>query len=99
LQFIPDPTSGKFGKNIAIRVGAKYSTGYIQVNNKAISDFSVSFGLGLPFKTFNSRCSLNLIFEYGSMGSTKNNLIRQNYFRVGLNLILVERWYQRVKLE
>lgn len=99
LQFIPDPTSGKFGKNIAIRIGAKYSTGYMQINNTNISEFAVSFGLGLPFKTFNSKCALNLIFEYGSMGSTKNNLIRQNYFQVGLNLILVERWYQRVKLE
>ena len=99
LQYIPDPSSGKFGKNIAIRVGAKYSTGYMQVNNTPISDFAVSFGLGLPFKTFSSKFALNLIFEYGSMGSTKNDLIRQDYFQVGLNLILVERWYQRVKLE
>lgn len=99
LQYIPDPSSGKFGKNIAIRVGAKYSTGYLQVNNTAISDFSISFGLGLPFKTFSSKCAVNLMLEYGSMGSTKNGLIRQNYFQVGFNLILVERWYQRVKLE
>lgn len=99
LQYIPDPSSGKFGKNIAIRAGAKYSTGYMQVKGTPISEFAISFGLGLPFKTYNSKCTLNLLMEYGSMGSRKNNLIRQNYFRVGLNLVLVERWYQRVKLE
>ena len=99
LQFVPDPNSGKFGKNIAFRLGARYSTGYIQVRNTRIPEFSVSAGLGLPFKTFNSRCSLNLLLEYGSMGGLKNDLVRQNYFKIGLNLILLERWYQRVKLE
>ena len=99
LQFIPDPTSGKFGKNIAIRVGARYSTGYIQVHNTPISEFSVSAGIGLPFRTFNSKCSVNILLEYGGMGTLKNDLVRQNYFKIGLNLILVERWYQRVKLE
>lgn len=99
LQFIPDPTSGKFGKNVAIRVGARYSTGYIQVHNTPISEFSVSAGIGLPFRTFNSKCSVNILLEYGGMGTLKNDLVRQNYFKLGVNLILVERWYQRVKLE
>lgn len=99
LQFIPDPNSGKFGKSIAIRVGGRFSTGYMQVNNTPITEYAINFGIGLPFKTFSSRCILNLIFEYGSMGSLKHDLVRQNCFQVGLNLILVERWYQRVKLE
>lgn len=99
LQFIPDPTSGKFGKNIALRLGGKFQTGYIQLRNTPISDFSVSIGLGLPFKTYSSRCSINLMFEYGQFGTTKNGLIRQEYFKFGLNVILVERWYQRVKLD
>lgn len=99
LQFVPDPTSGNFGKNIAIRFGARYSTGYIQVRNTPITEFSVSAGIGLPFRTFNSKCSINILLEYGGMGSLRNDLVRQNYFRIGLNLILVERWYQRVKLE
>lgn len=99
LQFIPDPSSGKFGKSIAIRVGGRFSTGYMQVNNTPITEYAINFGIGLPFKTFSSKCILNLIFEYGSMGSLKHDLVRQNCFQVGLNLILVERWYQRVKLE
>jgi hypothetical protein len=99
LQFIPDPNSGKFGKNIALRVGAHYSTGYIQIDNTPISEFSVRAGIGLPFRTYNTRCSLNLMLEYGRTGSLRNDLIRQDYFKIELNLILVERWYQRVKLE
>ena len=99
LQFIPDPSSGKFGKNIAFRIGTRFSTGYIQIRDIPISEFSISAGIGLPFKTFNSKCSLNLLLEYGSMGNLKNDLIRQNYVKIGLNLVLVERWYQRVKLE
>ena len=39
------------------------------------------------------------MFGYGRMGSLRNDLIRQDYFKVELDLILLERWYQRVKLE
>jgi len=99
MQFIPDPNSGKFGKNIALRLGTRFSTGYLIVNNTPIAEYYVSAGIGLPFRTFNSKCSINLMFGYGRMGSLKNNLIRQDYFKVELDLILLERWYQRVKLE
>lgn len=99
LQFIPDPTSGKFGKNIAFRIGGKYSTGYIFIKNTPIQEYAVSFGIGLPLRSYNTKCSLNIMFEYSGMGTKSNNLAVQNYFKVGFNFILQERWYQRVKLE
>ncbi len=99
MQFIPDPTSGKFGKNIAFRLGTSYSTGYIMVGNTPIAEYYVSAGIGMPFRTFTSKCSINIMFGYGRMGSLKNDLFRQDFFKLELNLILVERWYQRVKLE
>jgi hypothetical protein len=39
------------------------------------------------------------MFEYGKMGTLAEDLIKQNYFRVGLCFTLQERWYQRKKLE
>lgn len=99
IEYIPDPTSGKFGKNIALRLGGRYSTGYMNVRGTDIDEFAVSIGLGLPFRTFSSRFAINLMFEYSSLGTTKNNLIRQDYFKVGINMVLIEHWYQRMKLE
>jgi hypothetical protein len=99
LQFTPDPTSGKFGKRISFRIGAKYSTGYFSVKGTTISEYAVCAGIGLPIRTFNTNTSLNIMLEYGQMGTLKNNLIREDMFKITFNFILHERWYQRVKLD
>jgi len=99
VQFVPNPLSSKYYNKINFRVGARISTGYIVLNNLPISEFSVSAGFGLPLRTFNTRSSINIMFEYSKLGTLKNNLILQNYFKLSFNFILQEKWYQRRKLE
>lgn len=99
MQFIPDPLSNKFFKKMAFRIGAKYSTGNFLINNKLIDELAVSLGLGIPLTTFNTHSNINVVFEYGKMGTLVNNLIKQNYFRFTFNFTLQEKWYQRVKIE
>ena len=104
IQFIPDATSSNYAKKIRLRIGARYSTGYINPStnssdNTTISDFSVSAGIGLPLKLFTSNSSIGIMFEYGSMGTHQNNLLKENYFRFSLHFTLQEKWYQRVKLD
>jgi hypothetical protein len=99
LQFTPDPTSGKYAKRINFRIGAKYSTGYFSVKGTTISEYTVCAGIGLPLRTFSTNTSLNIMLEYGQMGTLKNNLIREDVFKITFNFILHERWYQRVKLD
>lgn len=99
LQFIPDPMSNKFFKKMAFRVGGKYSTGELLLRNKPISEFGVCIGVGVPLTTFNTHSSINIMFEYGKVGTLTNELVLQNYFRFSLCFTLQERWYQRVKLD
>ena len=99
FQFIPDPLSNKFFRKMAFRVGGKYSTGELVVRNKPISELGVCIGVGIPLNTFNTHSSINILFEYGKIGTLANDLVRQNYFRFSFNFILQERWYQRVKLD
>lgn len=98
-QFIPDPTSNKFFKKMAFRIGGRYSTGELLLRNKPISEFGVCLGVGVPLTSFNTHSSLNILFEYGRSGTLVNDLIRQDYFRFTFNFTLQERWYQRVKLD
>lgn len=98
-QYIPDPYSTKFLKRMAFRVGAKYSTGEIFIRNKPINEFGVCFGVGIPLNTFNTHSSINVLFEYGKMGTLINDLVKQDYFRFTLNFTLQEKWYQRMKIE
>lgn len=98
-QYVPDPLSPKFLKRMAFRLGAKYSTGEIFIHNKPISEFGVTIGLGIPLTTFNTHSSINIMLEYGKVGTLENDLIKQNYFRCTLNFTLQEKWYQRMKLD
>lgn len=99
MQFIADATSTNYLKKIRIRLGAQYTTGQIYLHETSIRDFSVSAGLGFPLKLFNNNSSIGFMFEYGQMGTLKNNLLKENYFRFSLHFTLQEKWYQRVKLE
>ena len=99
LQFVTNATSSNYLKKIRLRVGARYTTGQIVLNNHPIQDFSVSFGLGFPLKLYSNNSSLGVMFEYGQMGTIKYNLVKENYFRISLHFTLQEKWYQRVKLE
>lgn len=98
-QYTPDPLSPKFLKRLALRIGARYSTGEFILRNKPITEFGVNVGLGIPLNTFNTHSSINVMFEYGKMGTIEKDLIRQNYFRFTLNFTLQEKWYQRMKLD
>lgn len=99
FQYIPDSKSSKYLKKVSYRAGFRYSTGYMVVKNTPISDFTFSIGAGFPLKTFNTRSSLNIMFEYGKMGTVANDLIDESYMRLSFNFVLHEKWYQRVKLD
>jgi hypothetical protein len=98
FQYTPDSKSTKYLQKVSYRAGVRYSTGYMIVKGSPISDYVFSVGAGFPLKTFNTRSSLNILLEYGSMGTITNGLINENYVRLSLNFILHEKWYQRVKL-
>jgi hypothetical protein len=99
IQYIPNPTSSKYYNKINFRAGTRFSSGYFIINEKPISEFAVSVGLGFPIRTFNTRSSVNIMFEYSKLGTLQRNLILQNYFKLSFSFILQERWYQRRKLE
>jgi len=98
MQYVPDPVSSKYYNKINFRIGTRFASGYMMINQKPISEFAVSVGLGFPIRTFNTRSSINIMFEYSKLGTLQNNLILQNYFKLSVNFILQERWYQRRKL-
>jgi hypothetical protein len=99
VQYVPNPSSSKYHNKMNFRVGTKFSTGYVYINKNIISEFALSLGLGFPLRTFHSRSSVNIMFEYGRQGTLKNDLILQNYYKLSFNFILQEKWYQRRKID
>ncbi|GLB54153.1 membrane protein [Neptunitalea chrysea] len=81
-------------KRATYRLGLRYENTGMVINDEEITDFGISFGVGLPVGRISK---LNLGLDIGSRGTTNNSLIQENYisFRVGLSLI--DRWFIKNK--
>ena len=96
-SYTPNAMSNKFFPRMTFSLGVKVEQTYLFLKNEHLKQFGINFGLLFPLKR--SKTALGLVFEYGQMGTTKNNLIKENYYIIGINLRIHERWYQRKKLD
>ncbi len=88
---------GNYLEKIAYRVGFNYETGIITLRNTNISQLGISLGFGLPIKKQGTH--VNLYLEYGKRGTTENNLIREDYFRLGVSFSARDRWFFKRKYQ
>ncbi|MFT6867176.1 MAG: hypothetical protein ACJA08_002015 [Cyclobacteriaceae bacterium] len=72
------------------RVGFSYKQSPYILNEQEINDFGINFGGSLPMS---NASSLDLGFKFGVRGTTKNGLIRENYFQFVLGATVNDRWF------
>jgi|LGOV01.1.fsa_nt_gb hypothetical protein len=82
-----------YWQRITYRAGLNFKQTGLIVNNTAINDFGISFGVGLPVGQQLS--NLNLGFEFGQRGEISNDLIKENYLNFRLSLTLNDRWFRK----
>ena len=86
-----------YSSRIVYRAGARFENTGIIVQNEDINEFGISFGVGLPVgRKFSN---INIGFEYGSRGTTNNNLVKENFVNLNLSLSLNDRWFQKRKID
>ena len=96
LQFTPDISSvNQFYKRCHYRVGIALNTTPLQINNTQLEDKSISLGLGIPIKKNRSTYDISIIF--GQRGTTSNNLLKENYVKIGLNMTFEGIWFVKQK--
>lgn len=103
IEYIPNKLTNlkaEKWKRIQFRAGAHYSDGNLLINNSRVNEVGVSLGLGLPvangrgfFNTF------NISSEFSQLGTTDNNLVKQQYIRVKLGFTFNDRWFQKYKYD
>lgn len=95
MQYTPfhNITSGNHKLKIwevsTYRMGIRYSNTGLQLNNKEITEYGISFGLTIPIFNSMSLSSLNFAIETGKRGTMNNNLIMENYviYSFGISFI------------
>jgi len=87
-------------KGFNFRAGFRYFDSYLELRNHKIDDYGISFGVGFPLRQNNMTVSyVDLGFEFGRRGTTSNNLIQQDYFKVSLGVTIRNTWFQRTKYQ
>ncbi len=96
--YIPQYNSyTSFFKRAVYRAGLRYEKTGLNINNESINEFGISFGVGLPVGNLLS--NVNLGFEAGKRGTTKSDLIQENFFNFRISLSLNDRWFQKRKYD
>lgn len=88
---------GNYLEKISYRLGFNYQTGIITLRDTKINQLGISLGFGLPIKKQGTQ--VNLYLEYGKKGTKENNLIREDYFRVGVSFSARDRWFFKRKYQ
>ena len=91
-------------KSIRYSAGFFQSSGFVNINNILVKETSVSLGLGFPFTQVHKHIDgsrtmvTSRIFitgEYILRGTTKNNLIEENFFKITFGLNLADKWFNK----
>lgn len=107
-QFSPkNPNKGFWGNKAIYRAGFRYYRSYLELQNTAIEEYGITFGLALPVNFTKLRGStappfnsdINLSFELGKRGTTDNSLIKEEFFRINIGLTLRDKWFNPVKYD
>ncbi|MFC0603006.1 hypothetical protein [Winogradskyella pulchriflava] len=96
--YIPDYNafSGYF-KRVVYRAGFNFGNTGLVIKDESIKEFGISFGLGLPIGNRNLFSNANFGVELGKRGTTKKNLIQENFINFNLSLSLNSRWFRQKK--
>jgi hypothetical protein len=87
----------RYWDRIQYAAGANFDTGYLEVDGKRVNNAAVSIGLSLPIE--NTLSALHVSYSYGQKGKISDNLIKENYHKISLNLSLDGIWFVKRKIE
>jgi len=82
-------------ERIIYRAGLKYEKTGLIINAQSIIDTGFTLGLGLPITgTFSN---INIGFELGRRGTTKANLVQEDYANLSISFSLNDKWFVKTK--
>ena len=98
LQYTPEFNSvTKYYKRMQYRLGAAYSNTPLMLNDTQLKEMSVSFGFGIPVKK--SRTKYDVSLTLGQRGTTDNNLIKEQFLKLGLSVSYDGIWFVKRKYD
>ena len=106
-EYVADPVNRNFFKRVRLRGGLSYSNSYINTHvndpnniekslgSHGYKEYGVNIGFGLPFRDMISGkiSMLNLGFGYSIMDPEHKFMIKEEMFKVSVNININEFWF------
>ncbi len=84
---------GSYWKRVVYRGGFRFAKTGVVVNGESISEFGISFGVGLPVGRLFS--NVNVGFEVGKRGTKNVGLVEETFFNTYISLSLNDKWFEK----
>lgn len=99
-EYVPNPVGRGFFQRLRYRVGAYYSTPYIQVKNSDMREFGVEGGVAIPIMNhYNNRSLLSITAQYINVSPKGSSLIKENYLRINIGFTFNEDWFRKMLVQ
>jgi hypothetical protein len=86
-----------YASQIAYRFGVFTDKSYVQpMPGQTLRSTGASAGISFPTRIPGTRIDMN--FQVGRRGTTDNGLIKETFYRFGINVNIGERWFQKTRL-
>jgi hypothetical protein len=106
VQFVPNKNGFNSHKQSYFsrafyRFGIDYEQTYLDINNTPLKNYCLSLGIGLPIGPpyvpglFNQIGTLNLGIQVGQLGTTSDNLLREDYLKFMIAFTFNSLWFQK----
>jgi len=97
LQFTPSTRPTNYVQFMRFKIGGSYHETYLKVNGYQLVDYSLSFGVGLPFynQLRQTLSYVNVAVNVGESATGKRGGITERYVLLSLNMSLIERWFAK----
>ena len=90
--FTPRNTNiSSYLRKMTYRAGFHYEQTCFNIYGTAINKYGVTFGFGLPIPK--AMTSVNVAFDFGKMGTTRNDLIEESYFNISFGVSIRDKWF------
>ncbi len=109
-EYVIDPYSRNFFHRVRFRAGASYGNSYLNVNVsnpetgahigvKGFKEYGVNVGFGLPFMDYmyGKLSLINIGFSYTTQRPDVPFMIKQDMFKISLNMNINEFWFNKRK--
>jgi len=90
VEFLPKRVPSTYGDRIAYRAGFAYNSSYHSISGRAINEWYLSGGTGLPI---GPDARLNLALHVGSRGTLDGGLQKSTFVRFSVSISASEAWF------